>query len=424
MAVVTAIRSLLHHESFMERHKRQPEDFTRTRKLPFSTVVRVILQKSTRSLQCVLNETITSLPSAAAFSKARLKLKHTAFIELNERTVVQETYRDTYTTVCGLRLLAVDGSKIILPDTKETRATFGTTRIANQRDYDGTYVCALALVLYDVENKIALDARLNPSMVSELTSMEQHLPSVRKDDLIIFDRGYCAYQTMDSVLHHKAHFLIRCHGRSFKIVDAMLKGDGPNDVTVTLTAPVCTKPRYRKPPHQYTRTVRFIRVILQTGEIEVLATSLLDTKAYPHSIFSDLYYRRWGIETFFSILKSRLNLEHFSGVSVEAIRQDFHAAVFLTGLESILTSDTTTALMKKHTRHRQKVNNAVAFHAIKHRAFDLFMSTLPTEVVLNELTELFLKTPTLYRENKNPPRKATTDRRALNFWKRIRRTVF
>jgi hypothetical protein len=33
-------------------------------------------------------------------------------------------------------------------------------------------------------------------------------------------------------------------------------------------------------------------------------------------------------------------LENFSGYSVEAVRQDFHATVFLTGVESIFVRDT------------------------------------------------------------------------------------
>jgi hypothetical protein len=34
---------------------------------------------------------------------------------------------------------------------------------------------------------------------------------------------------------------------------------------------------------------------------------------------------RWGVETFYGVLKGRLELEHFSGQSVEAVRQDFGA---------------------------------------------------------------------------------------------------
>lgn len=407
----------------MDRHKRSIQDFTRRRKLTFENTILVILRKSVRGLQCLLNETVSTLPSAAAFTNARKKLKHTAFIELNARAIVDTVYSDTYKTLHGLRILAVDGSKIILPDNAETKETFGVTKVKNLQ-YEGTYTCALASVLYDVLNGVALDAQLEPSSTAEGTLAWAHMHAVSKKDLITFDRGYCSYQTMDMVAHHKADFLIRCHARSFKIVDTMLAGTGPDDVIITLCAPKNTKSRTRREPNKAHRSVRFVRVTLSTGEIEILATSLIDTKKYPHTIFQELYFKRWGIETFYHILKSRLSLEHFSGLSSESVRQDFHAAIFLSGLESILTEDTNATLSTKDTEHPQKVNTAVAFHAIKHRAFNLFMSDVPIDAVVTELSLLFLKTPTLYRKDKNPPRVYRTQRRVLNFWKRVRRAVF
>ena len=407
----------------MEQHKRAIQDFTRKRKLTFENTILVILRKSVRSLQCLLNETIGTLPSAAAFTNARKKLKHTAFIELNQRAVIDTMYHDAYKTLHGLRILAVDGSKIILPDTAQTRAIFGVTRVKNPQ-YEGTYTCALASVLYDVLNGVALDAQLVPSSIAEGTLAWSHMHAVQKNDLITFDRGYCAYQTIDMVAHHKADFLIRCHARSFKIVDTMLTGTGHDDVTMTIHAPTYMKQGHRRAPHKAHHTVRFVRVLLPTGEYEILATSLINTKRYPLEIFSTLYFRRWGIETLYAKLKNRLSLEHFSGLSPESILQDFHATIFLTGLESLLTEDADTLLNKKKTQHPQQVNTAIAFHAIKHRAFDLFMSDIPIDAVVTELSELFLKTPTLVRKEKNPPRVIRSARRVLNFWKRVRRSVF
>ena len=102
-----------------------------------------------------------------------------------------------------------------------------------------------------------------------------------------------------------------------------------------------------------------------------------------------MYYLRWGIETFYGILKTRLGLENFSGYSPEAVRQDFFATIFLTGVESILTEDAEKQLNQQHSGHPKKVNKAVSFNAIKNRAFELFMSDAPEEQTLEELTALF-----------------------------------
>lgn len=115
-------------------------------------------------------------------------------------------------------------------------------------------------------------------------------------------------------------------------------------------------------------TVRFVRVLLDTGEWEVLVTSLRDEPLYPTADFKALYHLRWGIETFYGILKTRLELENFSGLSVESVKQDFYATLYLTGLESILTADAQAQLDQRPTQHRQTVNRGVAFNIIKNRS--------------------------------------------------------
>jgi hypothetical protein len=72
-----------------------------------------------------------------------------------------------------------------------------------------------------------------------------------------------------------------------------------------------------------TLTVRFVRVMLKTGEYEVLVTSLLDEIRYPTPDFARLYWLCWGIKTFYGLLKSRLALENFTENGVEAVLQDF-----------------------------------------------------------------------------------------------------
>ena len=89
-----------------------------------------------KSLQLVVNEAMNWLKkppvTASAFSQARYKLAHTAFIELNEKAVVEPMYADTdYQRFWGYRLLAIDGSKIRLPDNEEIREEFGAISYSN-----------------------------------------------------------------------------------------------------------------------------------------------------------------------------------------------------------------------------------------------------------------------------------------------------
>jgi len=396
------------------------------------------MTKGSKSLQLSLNEFIPKLGRAktsvskVAYSKARRKLKHTAFIELNKEAVIKTMYEDgDYQTWHGHRVLAVDGSKIILPDNPETVAEFGTWHYwaqLKEKDISGTRTMALASTLYDVLNGVSLDARLERCDTYEVSIAKEHLHYAEDNDLVIYDRGYFSFRMMAIATQAKGDFLIRARGRrSFRVSDEMLKGHGPNDITVEIKPSKNRVTAVRAEGLPTKLTVRFVRVKLKNGEYEVLATSLTDQVKYPHKYFKDLYYLRWGIETYYGRLKGRLGLENFSGYSPEAIRQDFYVTIFLTGAESILTLDAEEQLKKKSKNSKinpQKVNKAVSFNAIKYRAFELFYSSKPEDEVLEQLTSLFITSPTTVRKDRNPARFENSSRQVLNFWKRKRKTVF
>ncbi len=115
--------------------------------------------------------------------------------------------------------------------------------------------------------------------------------------------------------------------------------------------------------------IRFVTVRLKTGELEVLATNLLDETLYPTDCFEELYHYRWVIETYYSLLKGRLDLGHFTGLTSKAIRQDVYSTVFVSNLESILIDPANQLLEEKSRsfKNRQQVNHADSFHTITPR---------------------------------------------------------
>jgi hypothetical protein len=419
---------------FTTRHKRSDQDFTRDRMLTFRALAVLMLTKGTRSLQLRMNTFLPKLGKAqrtvdkSAYSRARHKLKHTAFIELNQEAVVATMYEDKqYQTWQGHRVLAIDGSKLQLPDTAATAKAFGTWTYKSQQNGGITGTCTMALgsVLYDVLNRVAVDARLERCDAYEVDIAKKHLKHTAVNDLVIYDRGYCSFRMMALTTQAKGDFLIRCRSRrSFQVAEKMLAGKGSDDVIVTIKPSKNTKVKIRNEGLPTELTVRFVRVALDTGEYEVLATSLLDQKRYPLACFKELYYLRWNIETFYGTLKTRLHLENFTGLSPEAIRQDFFATIFLTGVESILTLEAETVLSKQKGGLPKKVNKAVSFNVIKEQAFELFYSKQPNEQRLKQLTDLFLSSPTLIRKGRNPKRVENSSRQVLNFWKRQRKIVF
>ena len=394
----------------------------------------LILQKSLKSIQIVLNEFFEKISSkmkkfitvsASAFTKARSKLLHTAFIELNEKCIVASMYEDgDYKTFKGFRLLAIDSSTIILPDEEDIRNEFGVITVTNQYEKVYKYTAARASVCYDVLNKIGIDSILTKSTDYEGELAIKHLEHCNTNDLLIFDRGYPSYFLLATLISKNINFVIRCSRSSFNAAKEMFECEKPESITVPLKPNNAKFIREKGLPSEI--KVRFIRVELDNGEIEVLVTSLLDNKKYPNKIFKEIYNRRWKIETFFDVIKNRLNLENFTGKTVESVKQDFFSTILITGLETILTDDAQQILDEKSTKNQQPqiVNKAISFNVIKNNVFDLFYQELDDDVLLEKLTKLFLTKTTSVKKKKSRKRIKTKLRRTIKYYKYKRKICF
>jgi len=82
--------------------------------------------------------------------------------------------------------------------------------------------------------------------------------------------------------------------------------------------------------------LRLIKVELDSGETEVLITSLIDCEKYPLQLFTELYHDRWPVEEDYKVMKCRIDLENFSGQSELSVYQDFHARIFSKNITSML----------------------------------------------------------------------------------------
>ncbi len=82
-SMIETRRRLLADEGFKSRHRASDQAFTRVRCLPFAVVLVLILGKSVKSWQNVVNEAMAwrmiEPVTASAFSQACYPLQHTAF---------------------------------------------------------------------------------------------------------------------------------------------------------------------------------------------------------------------------------------------------------------------------------------------------------------------------------------------------------
>ena len=78
-------------------------------------------------------------------------------------------------------------------------------------------------------------------------------------------------------------------------------------------------------------SLRMVKILLENGSLEVLATNLSQTEFHTEEI-KELYHMRWGIETAYETLKSRLQLENFTGTKPILLLQDIYSTIYLSNL--------------------------------------------------------------------------------------------
>jgi len=440
VSLIEKLRAELCHPAFMQRHRLRAADFTRHRQLTFPVVMLFLLRKTAKSVQRHLNEFLDLLTgefdegpvSAGAWTHARAKLKHTAFVELNADMVLPAIYEAGSNRAVqrwrGHRLLGIDGSILRLPNHPELFEQFTPKEIFCQEGSTGrSYPEGRISVLYDLLNRVALDGQLRPSRQGEVGLAIEQLDQAAVGDVIITDCGYTGYSYLSAVIYMGLDFITRCSSGSFAAAQELFRMDrAGRSVTVKLLAPVDQSQHLQECGRRSELTVRFISLRLPTGQLEVLATSLLDEQKYPTEDFLAVYGARWNQETFYFLMKSRLELENFSGQTAQAIRQDFFSTLLLCNLESLLIEPTQKALTQQSAKHKapKGVNHAVSYHAIKHRLMELLYSQTPAVEVLTKLQSMFAGAPVSRRKNRKQPRPKPSVHRSYYFQRCIRKITF
>lgn len=254
-----------------------------------------------------------------------------------------------------------------------------------------------------------------------------HLQQTRPGDLLLFDRGYPSYLFLANLmLLPGRHFVIRCSKGSFAAARELFEQDIVTSRVVTINPPHAKQKEIKALNLPEEITVRFVSVRLNTGELEVLVTSLLDEKEYPIEDFKEIYNLRWGVESFYGVIKERLELENFSGKTVLSVKQDFYSTIFLTGLESLTTqtADLRLAIKSECNVLKQTVNNMVSFNGLKNHVIEMFYCDIPIINVLETLTNWFMMAPTIKARERQVPRKKSSARTSLNFYKRVKKHCF
>jgi hypothetical protein len=359
--------------------------FTRNRKLSFEKLIVFLARVGMKALQRELDSFYKQVTGSefnirevtkGAFTQARSHLRPEAFLELNENAC--QTFYDEapYLVWKGHRLLAVDGTRLVLPSHKTIIEEYGEFGFGPNAD--SKHSMAIASVLYDVLNLVTIDAQLAPYDFNERDLLNRHVPFVKKDDLLLLDRGYPSIAMFYLLRHQGIEFCARMKENWWLKVKEFTES-GKEEQIVQFNLPKKDRKLFEGHEEMIKEpvTCRLICVTLENGEREILCTSLADKEKYVYNDFGHIYHLRWNEEEAYKILKARAQIESFTGKTALAVQQDFYAKIFAMSYCSILAFPIEEKVRKEHAenenKHPQKINKTNALAMFRDISVALFL---------------------------------------------------
>jgi len=310
--------------------------------------------------------------SKVGYLKQRLKLNPVAFLAL-ARHHAANFYKDTSMVKKknGYLILATDGSSMNIPTTEENLSTYGNASKKNAKPQAQLGISSL----YDTMNRMIIDCSINRCNFSEREQAVLHIDNMFEvigshPCVIIFDRGYPSAEFFIDLMERQQKFLVRLSATTFKQEQKQMKNDD------CLIEVVFDKTRIN--PHRGTPTaeklakkgsiyLRFVRILLQNGVYEYLATNL-SPEEFPTNEIGELYSMRWGIETTYDDLKNKLGIENFTGTKSILLEQDIYATIYLCNIMNDIMLEAQMELEQKKEhggKHVMAINKNIAIGILK-----------------------------------------------------------
>lgn len=358
---VKKLRIKINCKELLDKYKYSKKYFTRNRKISCKDIIYFTLNKRGLSLKMEMNKfkDMTGKMedvSKSALCQQRKKINPEIFKELNS-DYIKNSYdnpRD-YKTIKGYIVMAIDGMKIEVPDSKELREEYGTSQ---GRDGQRTSARALTSCLYDVVNNWVIDAQIDKFKGSERELAKKHIAELvltltgeieLEKVIILFDRGYPSLEMIYLLQEIGIKYIFRGKISSYrKEIEKMETEDEEIEIKITEKKVKSVeekevKEKLRKKGKIETRIVKYQ---LETGEEEILITNL-EEKEFAREEVGKLYFRRWNIELAYNIAKNKLELQNFSGQNKIVVEQEFYGQMLMLNIAEDFRKDANKGIEKK-----------------------------------------------------------------------------
>lgn len=367
----------MHSEEYISLCRQHRSDvFVRNRKMPLADLLLTMINRKGLTLAMELRNYMSiSHPgmeiSKPGYLKQRLKLNPEAFSDLFHYHNKNFYSEPGYATFNGYLVLAADGSGINIPTTKETLECFGSSSRKGTKPQ-----ASIGLgCLYDVMNHMIIESDCNKVKFDEMNLAEKQIARISKTIgnsqpfMVIMDRGYPSTAAFIRMMDKNIYFLVRLKSSDYKKEQATLS---EQDAWVQIELDKSRKKHYenteigKRMDELGHISLRMVKIALDDNKKEVLITNL-PMEQFDSQQIAELYNMRWGIETAFETLKSRLQLENFTGTKPLLLLQDIYSTIYLSNLAEDIIRDTEQELNEKDISctHKMAVNKTLSIGILK-----------------------------------------------------------
>lgn len=214
-----------------------------------------------------------------------------------------------------------------MPDSPQLQAEFGQP--SGPKSGCG-FPMARLVALFCWASGVVLDVAVGAYRTSELTLVRSLYDHLERADLVLADRFYCTYGVLSELLGRGCDAVFRLNGTRALTMD-FRKGRrlGRRDRCLTWRRPKVrpsglSRLQWKTVPEQLTiRVLRFSTPVPGYRSRTILiATTLLDSVAYPAEAIAALYGDRWTVELRLRDLKTTMRMDVLRGQSPDVVRKE------------------------------------------------------------------------------------------------------
>jgi hypothetical protein len=300
-------------------------------------------------------------------------------------------------TFNGMPVVAIDGSDIALENTAELKESFGCS---GSKKNAATASCSIA---FDPFNKAIYDCQIDRYDTDERVLAKAHIQRLMELDmcgsLLLFDRWYPSAEFVSHLYETGFNFVMRVRNK-FNIEADSIQKQGWINLSYN--------------GKEY--PVRVLKITLETGEIETLFTSLNQEKLAIGDA-GQLYFERWKVETAYDLIKSKLELENFSGKTEISVLQDFYATIYLANLVAFVAEEADAVIAEndegKNLKYERKANRNRCVFKLRELFLRILLTSHPDQRsrLLEHLIADIAKYPVQIVPNRSPVRKKPRNKR-------------